>query len=330
MADDKIPYIAEFFTPCDSIIMLPGESIAHHDLIDADILLTRTVTKINAHLLNNTSVKFVGTATTGTDHIETDWLTQQSIFLATAAGANSQAVFEYVSDCIAVLQKKNYLTGSTLTAGIIGFGRIGRLVADLLQALGFNVIIYDPLLTEKLRYHFVSLDELIAYADLISIHTPLTKTGLFPTYHMINEILLKKIKSSAVLINTSRGSVIDQQALLNHKNITLCLDVWEHEPKISLELLNKVIIGTPHIAGYSMEAKYRATEMIYESAAQFFGWDPSITHQKNNFANRNKLSTPKYDPLTHTQQFKNAFQNCKTDDEIATVFMHERKHYRLR
>ncbi|MCX7120676.1 MAG: 4-phosphoerythronate dehydrogenase [Gammaproteobacteria bacterium] len=330
IADDKIPYITDFFTSCGRIILLPGESISHNDVLDADILLTRTVTPINAQLLNNSSVRFVGTATTGTDHIDTNWLSQQAIFLATAAGANAQAVTEYVLYCVAALQEKKYLSGKNLTAGIIGCGRIGRLLARALKELGFNVICYDPLLTEKPPFDFVTLDDLIANSDLITVHTPLTQSGLFPTYHMINDASLKKIKSNAVLINTSRGSVVDQNALLPKKNITLCLDVWENEPALSLALLNKVFIGTPHIAGYSLDAKYRATEMIYESAAKFFGWDPSTTHQKNNFANRKKSSALPYDPLVHTQQFKDAFRNCKTDTEIAEVFIRERKSYRLR
>ncbi|MCX7125749.1 MAG: 4-phosphoerythronate dehydrogenase [Gammaproteobacteria bacterium] len=325
IADDKIPHVLDFFKFCDNIILLPGESISRNDLLNADILLTRTVTPVNADLLQGTSVKFVGSATTGTDHIDIEWLSQNNIFLAIAAGANSRAVMEYVSYCVEALRKNNLLIKKK-TAGIIGCGRIGQLVAEQLQKLEFNVICYDPFLTEKLNFNFVSLNELIESSDLISIHTPLTKSGLFPTHHIINADLIKKIKSSAILINTSRGGVIDQIALLNKKDIILCLDVWEHEPHISLELLHKVFIGTPHIAGYSVQAKYRATEMIYESAATFFG----ITDQATKTRAIAPDGTHQYDPLAHTQEFQNAFSHCKTSNDIAKAFISERKNYPLR
>lgn len=330
VADDKIPYVADFFHDCGKIIYLPGERITNQDLLDADILLTRTVTKVDEALLKNTSVRFVGTATTGTDHIDEAWLAKQNIKLATAAGANAEAVVAYVNHCITALRQQNYLQQKNLTAGIIGCGRIGRRVAALLEKLNFKVICYDPLLTEKLNFHFTSLENLMEQSDFISIHTPLTKTGVYPTFHFINDMLLKKIKSGAVLLNTSRGSVIDQIALLKTNNIIVCLDVWENEPNISLELLNKVTIGTPHIAGYSLQAKYRATEMIYECAAHFFEW------KKNNLTKnclQNDLIKNKnlnYDPFEHTQQFRKAFQFCKTKEEIEKVFIDERKKYPLR
>ena len=318
VADDKIPHVSDFFTQCDTITLLPGESITRQDLIDADALLTRTVTTVNADLLHDTAIRFVGTATTGVDHIDQTWLTAHGIALATAAGANSQAVLEYVVCCIMSLKKKGVLQHHK-TAGIIGCGRIGRLVADYLINNGFDVIGYDPLLTYSLDFPLVSLDELLSRADIISIHTPLTKSGLFPTFHMLNATALKKIKEGAILINTSRGSVIDQTDLLKTDHIILCLDVWENEPIISLELLNRVLIGTPHIAGYSMQAKYRATEMIYDSAADFFGWKkihPGIILPKQQ---------SNYDPMAHTQLFRQAFSRCNTSDDIAKVFVTERR-----
>lgn len=338
VVDDKIPYIYEFFTSCDEIVYLPGEKITHTDLQDADMLLTRTVTQVDAALLKNTSVKFVGTATTGTDHVDKDWLAENRIAFADAAGANAQAVAEYVICCLAALKKQNYLSGKNI-AGVIGCGRIGRLVATLFDALGFEVMCYDPLLTERLNFNFVSLEKLISESDVISIHTPLTKNGPHPTFYLLNDSLIKKIKPGAILFNTARGSVINESALLQAKNITLCLDVWEHEPSISLALLSKVIIGTPHIAGYSHQAKYRATQMIYKSAAEFFNW-PSITTEKNisscnmllEFLKSNwvEKALTIYDPLAHTQQFRGAFKNAHTKEDIEKIFIRERKEYPLR
>lgn len=333
IADDKIPRVAEFFTECDDIVFVPGEKITRAHLKDADILLTRTVTTVDAHLLTHSSIKFVGTATTGTDHVDEQWLLKNNISFAHAAGANSTAVAEYVFCCLAALKKHHILRGKNLVAGVVGCGRIGRIVATLLQRCGFEVICYDPLLTEKLNFQFTTLEKLISESDVITLHTPLTRTGYYPTLHMINEALIKKIKKNAVLINTSRGSVIDQFALINTDNITLCLDVWENEPDISLELLRKVTIGTPHIAGYSLCAKYRATQMIFEKAAVFFGWNEKRfaqqeeqTQQKIHFSvdKMSEVALTHYNPLVHTEQFKCALlEKQRTFDE-------ERKNYRLR
>ncbi len=334
VVDDKIPHISSFFTQCDDVVYLPGEQISNHDLRDADALITRTVTKINAPLLDNTAVKFVGTTTTGTDHIDIPWLAKNNITLATAAGANSQAVAEYVLCCLAALYKKDLLHHKKV-AGIIGCGRIGRIVANIFQTLGFEVICYDPLLTEKCHFNFVSLDTVLSESDIISIHTPLTKIGSHPTFHFINDDTIKKIKPDAILINTARGEVIDQHALLQTKNMILCLDVWENEPHICLELLHKVLIGTPHIAGYSLDAKYCATQMIYERAAEFFGWSKIIP--KKNKPSNGLLSFLKsdwinkalsnYDPLTHTEQLRKVLTRC---DDIAKTFITARANYPLR
>lgn len=324
VADDKIPHISEFFTECDDIIYLPGEKITRADLVDADILLTRTVTRVDQSLLENTAVRFVGTATTGTDHIDHDYLALKNITLATAAGANAEAVAEYVMCCVAALKKNKFLENKK-TVGIIGCGRIGRLVAKFFESQEYKVFCYDPLLSEKLPFHFITFEKLISTCDIISLHTPLTKTGLHPTFHLLNETVLKKIKPGAILFNTARGDVIDQSALLSTKNIILCLDVWKNEPHISLELLHKVAIGTPHIAGYSVQAKYRATEMIYNAAAKFFEWE-KLNLKKTKVDYHNFL----YDPFAHTIKFRHAFQQCKTNDDIAKIFIDERKNYQLR
>ncbi|OGT50329.1 MAG: hypothetical protein A3E53_01090 [Gammaproteobacteria bacterium RIFCSPHIGHO2_12_FULL_39_24] len=322
IADDKIPFITDFFS-AHEVVLLPGESITHTHLESATILLTRTVTTVNEALLKNTPIKWVGTVTTGTDHIDTPWLSENNITLATAAGANSSAVAEYVMSCVAALMKSNLLSTQNVTAGIIGCGRIGKIVARSLQKLGCSILCYDPFLTEKLDFNFVSsLTEIFQQSQLISIHTPLTKTGLFPTFRMINKKLLSKLKYNTILINTARGAVVDQHDLLKINHLMLCWDVWENEPAISLPLLSRVFIGTPHIAGYTQTAKYRATQMIYEQAAAYFGWKPIDSIQ---------TITPtvcaNYDLLIYTKQFRNAFQCCDTEEKIKNTFIHERKIY---
>jgi erythronate-4-phosphate dehydrogenase len=324
VVDDKIPHVAAFFTACDDIIYLPGEAIQHADLINADLLLVRTVTHVDEKLLKNTTVKWVGTATTGTDHIDTQWLSKNHIAFADAAGANANAVLDYVLSCVAGLKKHDHLSKKNATAGIIGCGRIGRLVAKALKTQGFQVICYDPLLTEKLDFNFVELETLLRESDFITLHIPLTKTGLYPTYHMIDQLQLNLIQPNAILLNCARGAVINQQALLQNKNIILCLDVWENEPDISLTLLNKVTIGTPHIAGYSKQAKFRATQMMYDRAAQFFGWPPS------NYTIPISDSASLYDPFAHTTQFRAAFAGQTDPESIKQIFIAERKRYPLR
>lgn len=329
VADNKIPHISDFFTHCDEIVLLPGEKLTATDLQDADILLTRTVTKVNASLLDHSSVKFVGTATTGTDHIDTHYLVKNHIEFADAAGANSIAVLEYMLCVIAVLKKENRWQEKNSVVGIIGCGRIGRLVAELFQQLGCQVLCYDPLLTEKLLFDFASLEKIITQANLITIHTSLTYDGAHPTFHLLHKNLIHKINTDAVLLNTARGGVIDENALLQKNNITLCLDVWENEPEISLALLNKAFIATPHIAGYSVDAKYRATEMLYEKAARFFQWP--LLPQKNKspvvMADAIHHALSIYNPLTHTQTFRAAFQNEKN---VAEILIKQRGDYAFR
>jgi erythronate-4-phosphate dehydrogenase len=322
VVDDKIPYISDFFTHCDDIVALPGEMITQETLRNADLLLTRTVTKVNRALLQNTAVRFVGTATTGMDHIDEAWLTKQSIILANAAGANAQAVAQYIHCCFSALNTQDKLTNKKVV-GIVGCGRIGRLVAAFFQSHGFEVICCDPLLTEQLHFDFVSLETLVGESDIISIHTPLTKTGAHPTFHLFNAEQIHRMKTNAVLLNTARGEVIDQSALLSADKMTLCFDVWENEPAISLALLDQTFIGTPHIAGYSEQAKYRATEMIYEKAAAFFGWP------KHNKAHHPISSSRSYDPLEHTKQFRSAFSGCKPE-AISRIFIEQRGGYQLR
>jgi erythronate-4-phosphate dehydrogenase len=324
ITDNKIPHIAAFFTACDEIVYLPGEHIQRAHLMDADLLLVRTVTPVNESLLHGTPIKWVGTATTGTDHVDTAWLSQNQIAFSDAAGANAHAVLDYVWRCVTGLKKRGYLSNNQPVAGIIGVGRIGSLVAHALKADGFDVLCYDPLRADQSDFSFVSLNTLLRESDFITLHTPLTQNGAHPTYHLIDEPQLTGMKKNTVLLNTSRGAVINQIALLNAKNIVACLDVWEHEPQISIELLKRALIATPHIAGYSREAKYRATQMTYNAAATFFGWP------ENNTPFISEVTNQDYDPFAHTTQFRAAFAGETDPAVIREIFMMERKNYVLR
>jgi erythronate-4-phosphate dehydrogenase len=269
VADENIPLLDHYFGDLGELLVKPGRAITHEDVRDADLLLVRSVTHVDKHLLENSSVKFVGSATTGADHLDTHWLNEAGIRWAIARGCNSEAVAEYVVCVIAALQKMEYLLQNNPRAGVIGVGNVGRKVVDKLTALGFEVIVHDPVRAQHEK-DFVSTPlEAFTDLDLVSIHTPLTHQGDHPTFHMIDKQFLSRQKKESILLNAGRGSVINF-ADLKHAGqyLNWCLDVWEHEPKIDLEILGTAVIATPHIAGYSVQAKYRGTEMIYQEACE--------------------------------------------------------------
>ncbi len=333
IADQQIQFVSEFFTQCDELTLVLDKNITKSTLKDADALLVRTVTPVNKNLLENTQVKFVGAASTGIDHIDHEYLKQAGIVFADAAGCNANAVLEYVLCCVASLKLK-----SKSTIGIVGCGRIGSLVAHTLDQLGFKILCCDPLLLNKPHFDFVSLETILSESDFITIHTPLTQSGAHPTFHLFNQALLKKAKNNAIILNTARGSVIDQRALLNAKNIHFCLDVWENEPDINVDLLNRALIATPHIAGYTIDAKRKATELIYNQAAAFFNWKkiPELSHQKSDnllLQHKNNWAVfvlSHFNPMILTQLLKNKIQNRSDKNRIKTIFLNERNNYPLR
>lgn len=280
IADKNIVFLKETFSKLSEVIALPSEQITPRTIKDADVLLVRSVTKVNEKLLKGSKVKFVGTATIGTDHIDTSYLKKAGIKLISAPGSNSNAVAEYVISCLLALAQKHNFHLSKQTIGIIGVGNIGNKVEIKCKALGMKVLLNDPPLKRKLklgarapiypgdRYLPVSA---LCNADIITLHTPLTYKGRDATYHMVDNKFLSGIKDGTILINTSRGEVIDETALLKHigRFKAVALDVWENEPDINIELLKKVSMGTPHIAGYSLEGKINATVMLYEELCRF-------------------------------------------------------------
>lgn len=337
LADDCISFVSELFSEWGELILKPGGQIKRHDLLDVNALLTRSITPINADLLDRTSVKFVGSATAGFDHIDQAFLKQQSIALAFSAGANAIAVAEYVLYCVAFLQKKNLLSREKTTVAIVGVGRVGSAVSARLKKIGFTVFHHDPPRAE-LENNFISTPlPSLTNIDLFCLHTPLIKTGKFPTYHLINELFLKKMKPGTILLNAGRGPVIDNNALLRQDHVIACLDVWENEPEINTELLKKVIIATPHIAGYSKSAKLRATFLIYEAFLKHFHL--SETHQfkelqklqeKTTLLNIENCDTVEdvllkiYNPANETQSMRESL--LRNPDQFENL----RRHYPLR
>ncbi|OGT64178.1 MAG: hypothetical protein A3J38_02245 [Gammaproteobacteria bacterium RIFCSPHIGHO2_12_FULL_45_9] len=270
VADKDIPFVEKYFAGLGELVLKSGRLIKHADVSTADILLVRSITKVNKELLSNTTVKWVGSVTTGHDHLDVAWLEQQGIGWSVAAGFNAVPVVEYVICVVAALQQRmGILTGADLTAGVIGVGAIGQQVADKLKILGFNVLLCDPLRAEnESNFCSVNIEELVNL-DFITMHTPLTRDGPYPTYHLIEKDFLQRQKSHVVLLNTGRGSVINSVALKKYgQHLRWCFDVWEHEPQIDKAILMDAVLATPHIAGYSVQARYRGVDMIYQAACQ--------------------------------------------------------------
>jgi erythronate-4-phosphate dehydrogenase len=267
VADENIPLVDYYFGSCGQLILKPGRAITHDDLLDADILLVRSVTLVNRDLLHGTSVKFVGSTTTGADHMDTHWLNQADIHWSVATGCNRIAVVEYVISVIAALQKMNLLQQKNSRAGVIGVGAIGQQVAEKLKILGFDVLLCDPFRSmQEKNFTGVRLED-FTDLDFITLHTPLTYEGAYPTYHLIDKDFMQRQKKNCVLLNTGRGNVIHFTDLKEYgEELIWCLDVWENEPNIDLDVLQKALIATPHIAGYSVQSKYRGIEMIYQAA----------------------------------------------------------------
>ena len=274
VADENLAFTDYFFSEFGEIEQKAGRTLSHADVKDAAALLVRSVTKVNQALIADTAIKFVGSATIGTDHLDIAALENNKIVWANAPGCNAQAVAEYVITALLQLKPELIDANTTFTLGIIGLGNVGSRLATMAKLLGWNVIGYDPFVQRE-HVNQVEFDELLKTADAISNHVPLTKTGEHPTYHLINAAALASMKPEAMLINSARGPVVSETALIVDIQKTgrkVVLDVFEHEPEISAELLDLIILVTPHIAGYSLEGKARGTQMIYEAFCKTFGY----------------------------------------------------------
>ena len=274
IADENIPCVEQAFASLGEVSLLPGRSMQAEQVRAADILLVRSVTRVDASLLDGSSVRFVGSATIGFDHVDRDYLQQQGIGFATAPGSNATSAAEYIVSALMVLSAQQGFELAGKTVGIIGCGNVGSRVRRRLSALGMACLVNDPPLQASAGDDdFVSLDE-VFQADIVTLHVPLTKSGPHPTLHLVNAAALDRLKPGAILINTSRGAVVDNRALdallARRVDLTVVLDVWENEPLISPSLLQQVDLGTPHIAGYSYDGKLRGTEMIYRAACGYF------------------------------------------------------------
>ena len=273
IADENIPCVEKAFASMGDVELLPGRGMRPEQVRDADILLVRSVTRVDEGLLAGSKVRFVGSATIGFDHVDREYLQSRGIGFSTAPGSNAISAAEYVISALMVLSERNRINFNEKTAGIIGCGNVGSRVLEKLSALGTQCLVNDPPLKERGGHDdYVELDALLQ-ADIITVHVPLVSGADHPTFHLLDKVFLEQLKPGAILINTSRGSVVDNRALDHllgqRSDLSVVLDVWEGEPEISTSLLEKVTLGTPHIAGYSLDGKLRGTEMIYIAASKF-------------------------------------------------------------
>jgi erythronate-4-phosphate dehydrogenase len=279
--DEAIPYLQPAFSPLGELRLFSGRAARAADLRDADALVVRSVTRVGPDLLDGSSVRFVGTATIGTDHLDLNYLAARGIHVANAAGSNANAVSEYVTSALLVSAARRGWNLSEKSLGIIGVGRVGSLVERKAAALGMRVMLCDPPLRESTgesRYGF--FDD-VAGADILTLHVPLTSDGPYPTRHMIARAALERLSPLQVIINSSRGAVVCghdlKRALIEKRIGGAILDVWEGEPNIDRELVGLVDLGTAHIAGSSLDGKVAGTQMVLSALCRFFGlrqtWD---------------------------------------------------------
>ncbi|KAJ9432359.1 erythronate-4-phosphate dehydrogenase [Candidatus Pantoea symbiotica] len=311
LVDENMPYARELFSRTGDVVAVPGRPLPEAELQDADGLMVRSVTKVNAALLAGTPVKFVGTATAGTDHIDEASLAAAGISFSAAPGCNAIAVVEYVFSSLLLLAERDGFELRDRTVGIVGVGNVGGRLQKRLQAWGVKTLLCDPPRADRGDQEtFHSLDDLVAQADILTFHTPLFKDGPYKSWHLADAALLMALKPNTILINACRGPVVDNAALLEvlkmRHDLSVVLDVWEPEPDLSLDLLDKVDIATAHIAGYTLEGKARGTTQVFEAWCDFIGQPQQVALESllpapefGSITLRGKLDQPTLKRLVH-------------------------------
>jgi erythronate-4-phosphate dehydrogenase len=348
VVDNKIPYISEKLAQiADEVVYLPGAAITADDVRDADALIVRTRTRCDEQLLKGSSVKLVATATIGFDHIDTEWLERAGIQWTNCPGCNAGSVAQYLECSLILLQRDKGLCLKNATIGIVGCGHVGSKVKAVAERLGMHVLVCDPPLEQLANRQepkansqkptaisFTSMDVIEREADVITFHVPLTRDGAYATWHMGDDAFFHRLSRVPYIINTSRGEVVDNDALLSALNegrvADAVIDVWEHEPHLNEQLLQRVFIGTPHIAGYSADGKVNADNMVIDALCRQFRLPhpgkivpPSVTPsplpssmfnvqsstfnvQSSMFNVQSPLSPlTSYNPLTDSEKLKN-------------------------
>jgi erythronate-4-phosphate dehydrogenase len=275
VADENIPLLDAFFEGFGEIRRYPGRSLDAASVKDADVLLVRSVTKVDRQLLEGSTVRFVGTCTIGTDHLDLGYFAEAGIHCSSAPGCNARGVVDYVLGSLLTLAELDGVALPQRTYGVVGAGEVGGRLVRVLHGLGWRVLVCDPLRQATEGGDFVSLTTILEQCDVISLHTPLQRGGEHPTWHLLGEAQLAQLRPGAWLINASRGPVVDNVALrellLDREDVHAVLDVWEGEPQVDLQLADLCTLATPHIAGYSLDGRQRGTAQIYQALCRFLG-----------------------------------------------------------
>jgi erythronate-4-phosphate dehydrogenase len=341
--EDSMPYAAEFFTELGDCQVFSHKTIDADLIAEADVLLVRSTTKVNESLLSKARrLKFVGTATAGTDHVDRDFLALQGIHFQSAGGCNAIAVAEYVLSALSIINAQFNWNWQDKTVGIVGAGFVGTALQKKLDALGISYKLCDPPLQERGDpRQFVDMDA-IMQCDVITLHVPLISGGHYPTEHLFDESRLSQLSNEQWLINACRGEVLDNAAALrlfqSGQKLNLVLDVWENEPSINLDLIPYVALTTAHIAGHTIEGKARGTEMLYHALCQFYqrantkvlrdylplmSTELMLNPQLDFRQNVQKLILEVYDISKDSEHFKMTLHD-------AEQFRYIRKHYPIR
>lgn len=325
VVDKAIPFIRERFPKDAEILYVSGGEFTPELVSDADAIIIRTRTVCDSSLLKDSKVRLIATATIGTDHIDIPWCEKNGISVRNAPGCNAPGVAQYLFASIF----RNGFDPDLHTLGLIGYGNVGHVVVDWARQMGIKFLVSDPPREERgdKEVEYVPMEYLLQKSDVITLHVPLIKDGRHPTLNLIGKDELEKIKKNALLVNSSRGGVVDEKALkplLKEKRIKAIIDVWENEPFIDEELVKFASIATPHIAGYSEQGKMRATRMALEAVNEILEIPMNISGlecipQKKMKITR-KLIEDSYNPMSDSQKLNSEIRN----------FENLRNHYHYR
>jgi erythronate-4-phosphate dehydrogenase len=313
--DENIPYLRGRLEPFAEVRYVEQDSFAPEVVRDADAMIIRTRTRCGYPLLRGSKVKMIATATIGMDQFNLKECAEMGIRVANAPGCNAPAVSQYVWASILHMG----IDPEQITIGIVGHGNVGSIVEEWARLLGAKVRIYDPYKERDAKREgrvltdYCSLDQLLAESDVVTLHTPFTKEGEYPTYHLISEREIKLMKPGSVIINAARGPVSDTSAVkygIKERGMRVVIDCWEGEPVIDRELMELAEIATFHIAGYSVEGKQRATRMAVEAIADFFGFTPDMSGLEGPYIHKTSLDKEKimrdFDPYKLTERLRKA------------------------
>lgn len=334
--DKHIPYIKGVLEPFSDVLYAFPEEITPDLVKNVDCLVIRTRTRVDANLLADSKCRFVATATIGMDHYDMEWCHRAGVTAINSAGCNAPAVAQYVLSSILHLIKNGL---NDLTLGIVGVGNVGKIVERWATGLGIRVMKVDPIRQSKEGgREWSTMEDIAQYADIISFHAPLTYNGPYPTYHLADARFFETLKRRPIIINSSRGPVVDNQAWKNAIRNGLVsnsvIDVWEGEPVIDRELMSIVDIATPHIAGYSEDGKIRATTMVLDAVSKHFGLPELRPLARKPVEIPERVSPDKilssYNPMSDTDYMRRAITEELSEAEIKKIFEHLRDDYPLR